>query len=84
MYNLFTITTDVPEVILLKKSTETFKENPCEIPKKKFIFSRVAGSKNEFIHTDFSRFFLKVEVTLFMTFSRSAYLNQNCCYLQIG
>ena len=74
MYNLFTITTNIPEVILLKKSTETFKENPCEIPKKKFIFSRVAGSKNEFIHTHFPRSFIKFEVTLFMTFERTASL----------
>ena len=31
-----------------KKSSETFKQNPWKIPKKKLIFSKVAGSKNEF------------------------------------
>ena len=36
------------------------KQNPRKIPKKKFIFSKVAGSKNEFIHMYFQSFLLKV------------------------
>ena len=42
------------------KSSETVEQNPWKIPKKKFIFSKVKASKNEFIHTCFSRFSLKV------------------------
>ena len=37
-----------------------FKQNYEKVPKKMFIFSKVAGSKNEFIRTYFSRFLLKV------------------------
>ena len=50
------------------KSSGTFKPNPWKMSKKKFIFSKVASSKNELIHTNFSWFLLKVQVTLFMTF----------------
>ena len=57
------------------KSSGTFKQNPWKIPKKKFIFNKVADSKNEFIHTNFLRFLLKVEVTLLMTFGRAVYVN---------
>ena len=60
------------------KSSETVEQNPWKIPKKKFIFSKVTASKNEFIHTCFSRFSLKVLVTLLMTLGRTASLNQNC------
>ena len=42
------------------KSSQTFERNPREIPKKRIIFSKVPCSKNEFIYTYFSRFFLKV------------------------
>ena len=51
MHNLFTITTNIQVVVLWKKVfSETFEQNPWKMPKKKFIFSKVAGSKNEFIH----------------------------------
>ena len=42
---------------------------------KKFTFNKVAGSKNEFIHTYFSRFLLNLE----MTFGRTVSVNQNYC-----
>ena len=60
VHNLFTITENMQEGVLWKKSSETFKQSPWKIPKKKFSFSKVTGSKNEFIHTYFSSFLLKV------------------------
>ena len=39
-----------------KKSSKNFKQNPWKKPKKKFIFIKVAGIKNEFIR----KYFLKV------------------------
>ena len=60
VHNLFTITANIKEGVLWKKSSETFKQSPWKIPKKKFRFSKVAGSKNEFIHICFSRILLKV------------------------
>ena len=36
---------------------EKFNQNPWKIPQKKFIFSKAAGSKNEFIQMYFSRLF---------------------------
>ena len=59
MHNLFTVTTNIQVGVLWKKSCETFKQNPWKISPKKFIFSKVAGSKNEFICTYFSRFLSK-------------------------
>ena len=58
--NLFTTTTNIRGGILWKKSSETFKQNPLKIPKKKVIFSKATGSNNKFIHAYFSRFLLKV------------------------
>ena len=43
--------------------------------KKKFVFNKVADSKNELIHTNFLKFLLKVEVILLMTFGRAVYVN---------
>ena len=60
MHNVFTITTNIQGGVLQKKSSETLKQNPWKIAQKNFIFSKVAGSKNEFIETDFSRYLLKV------------------------
>ena len=60
MYNLFTVTTNIEGGVLWKKYSETFKQSPWKIPKKKLIFSKVAGSKNEFTHMYLSRFLLKV------------------------
>ena len=57
------------------KSSGTFKQNPWKIHKKKFVFNKVADSKNELIHTNFLKFLLKVEVTLLMTFGRAVYVN---------
>ena len=51
MQNLFTVSTNIQGGVVWKKSFETFKQNPSNTPKKKFIFSKVAGSKNESIHT---------------------------------
>ena len=61
MHNLFTITTNIEGGVLLKKSSETFKQNPWKIPKKNFFFSKVARSKNEFIHMCFQGFCYKFE-----------------------
>ena len=61
MHNLFTITANIEGSVLSKKSSETFKQNPWKIPKKKFFFSKVERSKNEFIHMCFQGFYYKVE-----------------------
>ena len=53
MHNLFTITANIEGCVLSKKSSETIKENPWKISKKKFFFSKVAHSENEFIHMCF-------------------------------
>ena len=46
--------------VLWKKSSETFEQNPWKITKKKSIFSKIAGFKNEFMYMYFSRFFAKI------------------------
>ena len=62
MHNLFTIATNIEGGVRWnieggvrwnieggvrwKKFSETSKQNPLKISKKKFIFSKVAGSKN--------------------------------------
>ena len=56
VHNLFTIATTVQEGVPWKKSSETFKEKTRKIPQKKSFFSKVAGSKNELIHTYLLRF----------------------------
>ena len=61
MHNLFTITANIEGGVLSKKSSETFKQNLGKIPKKKFFFSEVARSKNEFIHMCFQDFCYKFE-----------------------
>ena len=71
--------TNIQEDILWKKSSETFKQNPRKIPTKKFIFSKVEGSKM-ISFTHFSMFLLKVSVTLSMTFGRTAAKIQNSYY----
>ena len=60
VYKKTCITTNIQRGVLWKKFSETFKQTPRQIPKKKFIFSTVAVSKNQFIHMYFSRFLLKV------------------------
>ena len=62
LHNLYsyTITKNKQRVLLWKKPPETFKQKSLKLPKKKFIFSKVAGFKNEFIYTYFSKFMLKV------------------------
>ena len=49
----------------------------------KFHFGKVAGFKNEFIQGQFSRFLVNVYVNLFMTFGKTASVNQNHYQLQI-
>ena len=58
MHNLFTNAANKEGGVLSKKSSETFKQRPRKMPKKKFIFSKVACSKSEFINMCFSRFLL--------------------------
>ena len=53
MHNICTITANIEGGVVSKKSSETFKQNPWKIAKKKFIFSEVAGSENELIHVFF-------------------------------
>ena len=62
MHNLYsyTITKNIQRVLFWKKPPETFKQKSLKIPKKKLIFSKAAGFKNEFIYTYFSKFLLKV------------------------
>ena len=56
MHNPLTITRNIQGGgVLWKKTSETCKQNPTKISKKKFIFSKVTGSKNEFIHMYFPR-----------------------------
>ena len=79
VYNLFTITTNtVYNEIFCERSPLKLKQNLSRIFKKKFIFSKVPDSRNEFIPTYFSRFLLKVLVILSMIFGRTASVNQNC------
>ena len=56
MHSLSTITADMQGDVMWKKSSDTFHQNTWKIPKKKLLFSKFAGSKNEFLHTYFSRF----------------------------
>ena len=60
VYNLFIITTNMQRGVLWKKSSKTFKQSPWKIPTKKFIFSKGAGSKNEFIHSYYWMLLLKL------------------------
>ena len=60
VHYLSNITADIQGGDLWKTSSENFKQNPWKVPKKLFIFGKVAGGKNEFIHAYFSRFFIKV------------------------
>ena len=46
-----TASKNINEEFFWKKTSESLKQNPWKIPKKKFIFSKVAGSKNELIQT---------------------------------
>ena len=74
--------TNIQEDILWKQSSETFKQNPRKIPTKKFIFSKVEGSKNDFIHA-----FFNVFAKSFSNFVHDFW--KNCCQnskqlLQIG
>ena len=43
-----------------ERSPPKIEQNSKKMPKKKFIFSKVAGSKSEFIQMCFSRLLLKV------------------------
>ena len=54
MHHVFTIATNIRGGVLKKKTSETFKQNPCKIPQKNFIFSKVTDSKNDL----FTRIFL--------------------------
>ena len=58
VHDLFTITANIEGGVLSEKSSETFKQNPWKITQKMLLFSKVARSKNEFIHMCFSRFLL--------------------------
>ena len=48
MHNLFALTTNIQGGALWKKFSGTSKQNPWKILKKKFIFNKVAVSKNSF------------------------------------
>ena len=74
-HNLFT--TNIKGSVLWSKSSETLSKILEKCIRKSF-FSKVSGSKNEFLHTYLPRILLKVWVTLFMTFGRTVSVNQNC------
>ena len=77
-HNIFTITTNtVYEEVFRERSPLKLKQNLWKMYKKKFIFSKIVGSKNKFIYPYFSRFLLKVLVTLSMIFGRTASVNQS-------
>ena len=76
--NLVTITTNIQGCVLWKKSPETLNKILETHLRKRSLFSKVSGSKNELFTHNFKNFANSLRNSVHDFFLRTASINQNC------